>query len=345
MRHSRLSFLLATAAAALLTVGALRAQAQYSAHLLPLTTAVPGGLYMDYIAYDRSTGLVWAPAGNTGTVYIVDTKTEDVKQLTGFATKEVEIRGRKRTLGPTAATVGKHVVYVGNRADASVCAFDALSFAKGACVQLDSMPDGLAYVEPTREVWVTTPRDHSIRILDAETLAQKTKLSFDGNPEGFAVDATRHRFYTNLEDKDKTLAIDLRSHKTMATWNPSCGSEGPHGLRTDSARGQLFVVCDARAEVLDAAHRGKVLSTIDTGDGVDDLDYDPATHKLYVGAAKDGKLTIANVSRSGKLSLDSQVPTHAGARNPVVAKNGTVYLAHSMMADLSDLVVVSAASK
>ena len=47
-------------------------------------------------------------------------------------------------------------------------------------------------------MWVTTPRDKSFVILDAATLKEKSKLTFEGNPEGFAVDAKRHRFYTNL---------------------------------------------------------------------------------------------------------------------------------------------------
>jgi len=189
-------------------------------------------------------------------------------------------------------------------------------------------------------VWVTAPRDKSIRILDAQTLEQKAKLTFEGNPEGFAVDRQRGRFYTNMEDKDRTLAIDLKSHQTIATWNPSCGSEGPHGLRVDEESGFLFVVCSARAEVLDAAHDGKVLSSIDTGDGVDDFDYSPALHRIYVGAARAGQLTIAHVDASGNLKLVAQVPTHAGARNGVVTRNGTVYLAHSGT-ELKDLVVVS----
>jgi DNA-binding beta-propeller fold protein YncE len=72
---------------------------------------------------------------------------------------------------------------------------------------LDSRPDGVAYVAPTKEVWVTTPGDQSIRVLDASTLMQKAKLTFPGNPEGYAVDAKRGRFYTNLEDKDRTVAF------------------------------------------------------------------------------------------------------------------------------------------
>jgi hypothetical protein len=84
-----------------------------------------------------------------------------------------------------------------------------------------------------------------------------------------------------------------------------------------------------------------VLSSINTGDGVDDLNYSPATHMLYVGAAKDARLTVARVDASGKLSLVAEVPTHEGARNGVVAKNGTVYLAHSQLGQLAGLVVAS----
>src|SRR5207244_5619728 len=118
---------------------------------------------------------------------------------------------------------------------------------------------GLADGAATNAVSVTQPRDKSIRILDAETLHQKSKLTYEGNPEGFAVDGKRGRFYTNLEDKDRTLAIDLKSHRTIATWNPSCGEDGPHGIRLDEKAGYLFVACSAQATVLDVGRSGSVL--------------------------------------------------------------------------------------
>ena len=315
---------------------------QYGVHSLPLPHEGTAGIYMDYIAYDPATGFVWAPAGNTGAVDVVDTRSGKVTSIGDFPTAEVQFRSGKRTLGPTSVTIGEGVAYVGNRADYRICSVNARTLVPKTCAHIDSMPDGLAYVASTKEVWVTAPRDKSIRILDAQTLAQKAKLTFDGNPEGFAVDNNRGRFYTNLEDKDRSLAIDLKSHETVATWNPSCGKEGPHGIRVDQKSGFLFVACSAEAEVLDAAHDGKVLSMIDTGDGVDDIDYSPATHRLYVGAAKAAQLTIARVDANGKLTIVSQVPTHAGARNGVVTRNGTVYLAHSGT-ELSDLLVVSPA--
>jgi DNA-binding beta-propeller fold protein YncE len=317
------------------------AEASYAVRMQALPGAGAAGIYMDYIAFDPATHSVWVPAGNTGAVDVIDTANGKVRQITGFPTAEMGTGERKRVVGPSSITIGEGTVYVGSRGDSTVCAFDPRSLARGACHHVDSMPDALAFVAATKEVWVTTPRDKSVRILDAATLAEKAKLTFDGNPEGFAVDAKRGRFYTNLEDKDRTLAIDLKTHQTVATWNPACGAEGPHGLRVDAAAGQLFVACSGRAEVLDAAHDGAVLSSIDTGDGVDDIDYSPATHQLYVGAAKAGRLTIARVDAQGKLTLVAAVPTHLGARNPAVTDQGTVYLAHSALGGLSDLVVVA----
>jgi DNA-binding beta-propeller fold protein YncE len=324
--------------ASVLFAGSLHA-AGYSVRTVPLPGGTPAGIAMDYIAFDSDMNSIWVP-GNAGTVYVIDAATGKIRQITGFPTKEVTVRERKRLLGPSSVAFGNGKVYIGDRADNSVCAVDPKTLARGGqCAVLDSMPDGLAYVPATKEVWVTAPRDNTIRILDAATLKEKTKLAFEGTPEGFAVDARRHRFYTNLEDKDRTLAIDFKTHKTVATWNPACGEDGPHGLRIDDKSGHLFVACSAKLEVLDAGRNGAVLSSIDTGDGVDDFDY--AAGMLYAGAARDAKLTIARVDAKGRLSLVASVATAAGARNPAVAKNGEVYLAHGGGVTSNDLVVVS----
>ena len=326
--------------------GSSNAGSNYSVRTLPLPDNNAGNVSMDYIAYDSHTNSVWVPGGNTGAVDVVDAATGKVRQISDMPTKEVEGRnGAKRVLGPTAVSIGEGVVYIGNRGDSTVCAFDSTSLARIACGHLDSTPDGVAYVAPTKEVWVTTPRDKSIRVLDSKTLDQKAKLTFDGNPEGYAVDAKRGRFYTNMEDKDQTLAIDLKTQKTIATWNPACGKDGPHGLGLDAAAGHLFVACSTLAEVMDVEHDGAVLSKVNTGDGVDDIHYEPATHLLYVGAAREAKLTIARAGEKGQLTVVAQVPTPAGARNATVAKDGTVFLAHGGQAQISGLVVVTPTGK
>src|SRR5215831_18471349 len=93
-----------------------------------------GPVALDYFAYDRATGKVWVPASNTGSVDVIDEATDAVSKVTGFQTGEVERRGRKITLGPTAASIGDGVVYIGNRGDATICIIDEHTLERGECV-------------------------------------------------------------------------------------------------------------------------------------------------------------------------------------------------------------------
>lgn len=295
--------------------------------------ALPGGetegVSMDYLACDRATGRVWVPAGNTGSVDVIEPAGGKLTRIQGFPTSVMERHGKKRVVGPSSATVGDGVVYIGSRGDSSVCAVDTGTLQKGACVVLESMPDGLAFIPSLKEVWATTPRDKSITILDVATPAApklKAKLPLEGEPEGYAVDDARGIFYTNLEDKDRTLAIDFKARKVLSTWNPQCGEDGPKGLALDHGRSFLLVACPEHVIALDVAHEGKLLSKIDTGDGVDNIDYLEPRHELYVGAGTAAKLTVVGLDASGALSSVAVIPTSKGARNAVVDANGYTYL-------------------
>jgi DNA-binding beta-propeller fold protein YncE len=260
-------------------------------------------------------------------VAVYEIATGTVRRVEGFATAEREVRGAKRVMGPSSATVAGELVYAGNRADSSVCAIDAASLKRGACVVLKTPPDGLQYVARTKEIWATTPRAKSIVVLDASDPAKlsiKTEIGLPGDPEGYAVDEAKALFYTNLEDKDRTLAIDVRSKKVLSDWPAGCGSEGPRGLALDTSRSRVFVACTASVNVLDGA--GRRLAQLDTGAGVDNIDYLDARRLLYVAAGKAARLSIAKVSDNGGLQLAASVPTASGARTVVADANGAAYL-------------------
>src|SRR2546427_3615771 len=118
-----------------------------------------GAVALDYFAYDPATGKVWVPASNLGSVVVIDEKTDAVSQVAGFKTGEIERRGRKVTLGPTAASIGDGVVYIGNRGDATLCWIDKSNLSSGECVPVSTdhsiTPDGVLYVPATKEVWIT----------------------------------------------------------------------------------------------------------------------------------------------------------------------------------------------
>src|SRR5205823_12932933 len=151
-----------------------------------------GVVTLDYFAYDRSTGRLWVPASNTGSVDVIEEATEHVSQVTGLQTGEVELRGRKIKLGPTAVSIGDGVVYIGNRGDLSLCVIDAHSLKRGECLQVApasagpaAAPDGVVYVAATRELWITTgappigvaSADKTIQVFDvSEPHHLKSKL-------------------------------------------------------------------------------------------------------------------------------------------------------------------------
>ena len=117
---------------------------------LALPGAPAGGVSLDYLAIDRTRHRVWVPAGGTGNAVVIDTKTLGIQTVEKFPTKEVERRGQKRLVGLSSATVGDGVVYLGNRADSSVCVVDAKTLERGACVTLPGSLDGLAFVARTK---------------------------------------------------------------------------------------------------------------------------------------------------------------------------------------------------
>src|SRR5438874_12596950 len=232
-----------------------------------------GTVALDYFAYDRATGKLWVPASNTGSVDVIDEATDAVSQVTGFQTGEVELRGRKIKLGPTAVSIGDGVVYIGNRGDLSLCVIDAHSLKRGECLQVApasagpaAAPDGVVYVAATRELWITTgappigvaSADKTIQVFDVSEPhhpKSKLKIPLDGSAEGYAVDNDRGLFYTNVEETGKTVAIDVRSHKVIAEWKVH---DDLQGLTLDSARGFLFVACGDHIVSLDIGHGGRV---------------------------------------------------------------------------------------
>jgi DNA-binding beta-propeller fold protein YncE len=285
--------------------------------------ALPGGppVGMDYLAFDAARGRVWVPAGNTGNVDVIDVASGKLTPLGGFATKPSTRPGRPN-MGPSSVTVAGDTVWVGSRGDDSLCSFDAKTLAKGECIKLAAMPDGVQWVAATRELWVTTPREQTLTIVDPKSKAIAT-IKLPGDPEGYAVDG--ERFYTNLEDKDKTLALDVKTRKVVATWEPGCGAEGPRGLALDGAKKRLFVACTDGAATLDVKD-GKVLGRIKTGGGVDNIDWFAPKKRLYVASSKDGTLTIAEARDDGSLAAVETTPTSKGARNAIVDATGTAYV-------------------
>jgi DNA-binding beta-propeller fold protein YncE len=224
------------------------------------------------------------------------------------------------------------VVFVGNRADSQICPVDPHTLRRGECATVESPPDGIVLVPAVHQLWVTMPRIHALAMLRVNGMSRPTleaRLVLEGSPEGYAVDPGTGLFYTNLEDRNRTLAINARTRAVVSDWPSGCGAEGPRGLAIDPARHQLFVACTDRVVTLDLAHGGAVLGSVSTGGGVDLVDYLPARHLLFVGSGATAMLRVVSVDEHGAMRIVASAPTSQGARNAVVDERGRAYVTDS----------------
>jgi DNA-binding beta-propeller fold protein YncE len=292
---------------------------------------VSGGVTLDLVAADRSSHRIWVPAGGTGSVDVLDAATGTFTRVEGFPTSEIQVRGAPRVVGPSSVTLSDRRAFIGNRADSSVCVVDGSPLTKGACTTLPAMPDALAYIASKHEVWATTPRVKSIAVLSvtpAGALTVAGTIPLQGEPEGYAVDEGRGLFYTNLEDADRTLAIDVRTRKVVATWKPECGEGGPKGLIIDEPSEVLVVACPDHVVAMDASagHHGEHLDMAKVGSGIDNIDYVAARHEVFVAAGRDATLAIFELGAKGKLQPVATARTAEGARTVVADSDGTAYV-------------------
>jgi hypothetical protein len=302
--------------------------------------ALPGAsapVSLDFLFFEPQRARVWVPAGGTGSVAVFDIAAHSFSRVEGFKTVEREMHGKKRVLGPSSGTIGDGFAYVGNRATEEVCVIDLQTLKTRSCLKLASAPDGVEYSATTREVWVTTPKSQAIAVLDASKpgmLKQKSLIKLDGEPECYALDAARGLFLTNLEDKGSTLTIDLKTHAVKDVWNAGCSSDGPRGVAVDSARGLVLVACTDHVQVLDQKNKGALLGKLDTGAGVDNVDYVEGTKLLYAAAGKAARLTVARLEDDGQLTVTAVGDTAPGAKNAVADGNGNAYVADGQGARL-----------
>ena len=169
--------------------------------------------------------------------------------------------------------------------------------------------------------------DKSLTIFDAsdsKKLKQKAKVALGASAEGYAADDKRGVFYTNLEERGETVAIDVHKRKIVGRWKSGCAET--QGLALDHERGFLFVACANHVVALDANHGGTVLGSIDTGDGLDNIDYSETDHLLYAAASSAATLTVARVGEKGDFSTVAVVPTVKGARGVVAGDAKRAYV-------------------
>src|SRR5205085_6603568 len=220
----------------------------------------------DYLTAEPGTGRVFVSRG---------THTMVVDGTTGKVIGDIP--DTPRTHGIALAPKSNHG-FITNGGDSTVTMFDlkTLAVIKKVPVKVGGL-DGIMYDDYSDRIILT---NHSRPIgtavaLDANTgdIVGTAELE-DNSPEGAAADG-KGRIFVNNEGKNTIQVLDAKTMKVLASWSIA-PCDGPTGIAYDKATDRIFSGCSKTSVVVNAL-TGKVVATIENGNGADALGWAPTT--------------------------------------------------------------------
>jgi len=147
------------------------------------------------------------------------------------------------------------------------------------------------------------------RVMAGETLALKQTIPLggvSGRIDHMAIDVAGKRLFVAALGNNTVEVIDLAGGKRAGT---IAGLSEPQGMAFIPELGRIVIACGGDGTV--RFHDGKSLrhiKTIDFGDDADNLRYDPAARRVYVGYGK-GAIGVLN-AETGERIADIKLSGH-----------------------------------
>jgi len=262
--------------------------------------AVGGDGFWDYLSVDPGTGHLFISRGSH--VQVMDTSTGKI-------------------VGDIDGTTGVHGLavdgelnrgFTSNGRDASVSEVDLSTFKEIKRITVGQGPDAIIFDPASKRVFTFNGRANSSTAVDANSGNVAGTIPLDGRPEFGQADGDGHVF-CNIEDKSEIAEIDSKNLKVLKTWSIAPG-DGPSGLAIDTKHHRLFSVCDGGKMVVSDYDAGKVVATVDIGDGPDAAAFDPKGDLVFSSNGQSGTLTVVHEKDPMTYEVVANVATQKGAR-------------------------------
>lgn len=260
-------------------------------------------------------------AGEGGWDYLtVDTTAHRLYVSRGTHVAVIDL-DRDSVVGDIPNTLGVHGIafvrelgrgFTSNGRDSTVTIFDLRTLASTSTVKVTGRnPDAITYDPVSGRVFTFNGGSANATALDARTGAVLGTIDLGGKPE-FAVSDGRGRMYVNIEDKSEIVAFDSRTLALLTRWSLA-PCEEPSGLAMDRRVRRLFSVCSNGLMAVVDADRGRVLTMLPIGNGVDGAAFDPGTG-LAFSSNGEGTLTVVHEESPDSFRVVATVPTQRGGR-------------------------------
>ncbi len=254
----------------------------------------------DYLAMDENTGRLFISHGMV--TQVIDSKTgallgtiQDTKGVHGIALDQED---------------NKAFISCGRDSSVVIVNLSNLKFIAKVKVT-GANPDAILYDKFSGKVFVYNGRSANATVIDSKTNAVIATIPLAGKPE-FSVTDGKGNVYVNIEDKSLITVIDSRTLKVLNSW-PLAPGEEPSGLAIDNENHRLFSVCNNKTMVVMDAQNGKIISSLEIGEGVDGCAFDPVLKRAY-SSNGEGTVTVVQEENANKFSVLQTIETRKGAR-------------------------------
>ena len=178
-------------------------------------------------------------------------------------------------------------IYVTDGVDGALKIFDGKNYKPLQTVKLAKDADAIGYEAARKLLYVVNGgkdarQPYSLLSVIDTTAARKTaEIRIDGETlEAMAVDLWRPRIYVNNRAKNAVTIVDRWKNVVTATWPVTMGKDNV-AMALDEQRQRLFVGCRSGHVVVFDSNTGKELQALEIPKGIDDLQYDAASSRVY----------------------------------------------------------------
>ena len=186
-------------------------------------------------------------------------------------------------------------LYVTDGDDGALKIFDGKTYKPVGSVPLAKDADSIGYDESRKYLYIDNggkdAGQHYSLVTVVDTTAGKkiAEIRVESDTlEAMALDVFRPRMYVNNRAQNQVTVIDRWKNKIVGSWPVTKGKDNV-AMALDEQRQRLFVGCRSGNVVVFDTNTGKELQTLTITKGIDDLQYDVASRRLYAvgGGATD----------------------------------------------------------
>ena len=190
--------------------------------------------------------------------------------------------------------------------DSSIIMFDMVTYKPLLKIRAGDDADDIIYDSFSKRIYSFNGDANTATAVDPKRGTVAGTVQLGGKPEA-GQSARNGKLYVNLVDSSQIVEVDTKTLAVTRRWSTDpCKS--PVSMAIDTRSERLFVGCRSGVLAVVDYNKGRVVTTLPIGQGVDGAGWDPRRRDIYTSNS-DGTLTVIHQDSPNKYHVVESVQT------------------------------------